>query len=84
MQEYQVGDIVCSCAGHDSGSYYIIMKQEKEYVYLVDGVYKTIGKPKKKKKKHILFVSRPDKRIGEQANDLEYKRVLKLYKKNQM
>jgi len=60
------------------------MKQEKEYVYLVDGVYKTIEKPKKKKKKHILFVSRPDKRIGEQANDLEYKRVLKLYKKNQM
>ena len=84
MQEYQVGDIVCSCAGHDSGFYYIIMKQEKEYVYLVDGVYKTIEKPKKKKKKHILFVTRPDKGIGEQANDLEYKRVLKLYKKNQM
>ncbi|MBQ1392698.1 MAG: RNA-binding protein [Lachnospiraceae bacterium] len=84
MQEYQVGDIVCSCAGHDSGSYYIIMKQEKEYVYLVDGVYKKIKKPKKKKKKHILFVTRPDKRMGDQANDLEYKRILKLYKKNQI
>jgi len=53
MSEAFVGYFACSLAGHDKGHIYLIIKEEKEYVYLSDGVLRTISNPKKKNKKHV-------------------------------
>ena len=42
MQELKAGQIICSMAGHDKGQFYIIIGVENEYVFLVDGKYKTL------------------------------------------
>lgn len=50
---FNVGDIVLSKMGRDSGRYYIIMDAEENYVYICDGDFHKVDKPKKKKLKHI-------------------------------
>ena len=40
-----------SKAGHDKGQMYVILKEEGEYLYLVDGKTRGVDNPKKKKKK---------------------------------
>lgn len=55
MQEFVVGDLVVSTAGHDMGQFYVIVDIiDKNYVALADGKNKPITSPKKKKIKHIL------------------------------
>lgn len=55
MQEFVVGDLVVSTAGHDMGQFYVIIDIiDKNYVALADGKNKPITSPKKKKIKHIL------------------------------
>lgn len=51
-----IGKFAISKAGHDKGQMYIIVKEECDFVFLCDGKYKTISKPKKKRKKHIQLV----------------------------
>ena len=51
MRELKAGQIVCSTAGHDKNQFYIINRVEGEYVFLVDGKYKLLSHPKKKRKK---------------------------------
>lgn len=55
MQEFVVGDLVVSTAGHDMGQFYVIVDIiDKNYVALADGKNRPITSPKKKKIKHIL------------------------------
>lgn len=56
MSEYEFGRFAISKAGRDKNNIYIILKADSEYVYLVDGNYKTMDKPKKKNKKHIKII----------------------------
>ena len=51
-----VGKFAKSKAGHDKDQIYVILKEDAEYVYLVDGKIKTINKPKMKRKKHISLM----------------------------
>ena len=51
MKEYGIGMMARSLAGHDRGKMYMILSQDEQYVYLSDGVYRTVDKLKKKKKK---------------------------------
>lgn len=50
---FNVGDIVLSTMGRDSDRYYIIMEAKENYVYICDGDFHRVDKPKKKKLKHI-------------------------------
>lgn len=50
------GMFVVSKAGHDKGTIYIIAAEDSEYVYLVDGKYRTLEKPKKKNREHICLI----------------------------
>ena len=68
-KELSFGQIVLSSAGHDAGRYYIVTDVDKEYVYLVDGKYKTISSPKKKNKKHIQILKYVDSGIVLKNND---------------
>lgn len=53
-----IGQFVTSKAGHDKDVLYVIMAEEKDFVWLCDGRLKTIEKPKKKRRKHIQPVNR--------------------------
>lgn len=51
--ELTTGAFVKSAAGHDKGGYFFILREEGEYIYLVDGKSRRLNCPKKKKKKHV-------------------------------
>ena len=56
--EYRKGDLARSLAGHDRGNDFIILAEAGEYVILVDGVSRTMEKPKRKNKKHVQVIHR--------------------------
>ena len=73
MNEYEKGSIVKSIAGHDKDQYYVILDQDQEYVYVVDGKIRTLMKPKKKKKKHIQTLNYVD---SDMKNQIHCNRLL--------
>ena len=86
-----IGFLASSKAGHDKDKIYVIIKEDKEYVWLADGKIKTIDNPKKKRKKHIQLIKyfyneeiRTSLSEGKKVSDLEIVMVLKNYKKQQM
>ena len=68
-----IGKFATSKAGHDKTKLYVIMNEDLEYVYLVDGDLKPLDKPKKKRKKHIQIINRVDETI---QNKLETKQII--------
>lgn len=56
MIHYDIGSLAFSKAGHDKKNLFIIIKEDWEYVYLVDGKNRTLERPKKKNKKHIQVI----------------------------
>ncbi len=83
------GKFATSKAGHDKSKIYVIIKEETEYVYLTDGIYKTVSKPKKKNKKHIQIINKgQDEKITqkllnkEPVSDEEIKRAIKIYERS--
>jgi len=50
---FQIGQIVFSKSGRDKGMPFVVLNVEGEYLYLADGKYRLIAKPKKKKLKHV-------------------------------
>lgn len=52
-----IGKLAKSKAGHDKDQIYLIIQEDKDFVYLVDGKIKKIENPKKKKKKHIQIIN---------------------------
>ena len=80
-----IGKFVTSKAGHDKTKLYVIMNEDSEYVYLVDGDLKPVDKPKKKSKKHIQIINRVDETIQNKLETKEIiynediKRAIKLY-----
>lgn len=53
-----LGMFAVSMAGHDKGRMYLIVKEEGDSVYLVDGNLRMLENPKKKKKKHLQIVKK--------------------------
>ena len=52
-----VGRFAISKAGHDKGTLYVIVAQEGDFVYMSDGIGKTIERPKKKRLKHVQLMN---------------------------
>ena len=75
------GTVVKSLKGHDSGKLFVVMKSEKDFVFLTDGKTRKKHNPKKKNLKHIEitqtripeFESLSDKKIRKQLNLLREK-----------
>ena len=75
-----VGMLAVSRAGHDKETTYVIIDEEDEYVYLADGQIRTVGRPKRKNKKHIQVIKKV--KIDKPADgfkDIEVKRTIKMY-----
>ena len=81
-----LGRVALSLKGHDKDSYFIILKEEGEYVYLADGKLRMLDKPKKKKKKHLEISSYISDDILEKLTNAQkilnsdIRKALELYK----
>lgn len=88
MINNEFGMLAFSLAGHDKDQIYIILKDDGEYVYLVDGEKRTLDKPKTKRRKHIQIIHQKDEQLiakmesGLQIRNEEIKRIIKLYKQS--
>lgn len=47
------GMVVKSMAGHDSGSYYAVIRVENGFAYIADGKLRKVESPKKKNPLHL-------------------------------
>lgn len=80
IEQGMTGMLAVSRAGHDKADIYVIIAEEDEYVYLADGGNRTVDRPKKKNKKHIQTIKKVQTgKTAEGWNDLEIKRVIKMY-----
>lgn len=85
MLEAKRGYFVQSLAGHDKGKIYVIEHTDDAYVYVVDGKYKLLDSPKKKKRKHIQITYKIDEELEQKINsnatlrDEDIKKAIKHY-----
>jgi len=75
------GSLVKSIQGHDKGRLYILTKIEKEFAWCVDGSFRTLEKPKKKRLKHLkdLFSVFDDYLKNDKIYDYQIKTFLNNY-----
>ena len=57
--ELNRGDVVRSLAGRDKGRLFFVVECDETYAILADGRLRKLEKPKRKKRKHVQWVSRP-------------------------
>ncbi len=55
--EAKCGMIVRSMAGHDKGSFLVIVSLDGDFAYLADGKERKLETPKKKRLKHIALTN---------------------------
>ena len=53
MRELETGMFARSLAGHDKGRLYVVLEAEGDSVLVADGKYRTLDRPKRKKRKHL-------------------------------
>ena len=86
MSEY-TGLLVKSTAGHDNGEIFFILREEGEYIYLVDVKIRRLDCPKKKNKKNVIPLlwekqSPGDKiRENKRVTDEEIKHFIRCFKR---
>lgn len=72
-------------AGHDKNQIYFLLKEDEEYVYLVNGTTKPLEKPKKKNRKHIQLIKNLPVEVTEVmeagTTNENVKRAIKIYQK---
>ena len=56
--EFQVGDVVCSKAGRDEGTFLVVDGIEGGYPLLCDGKQRPLERPKRKNPLHLAGTSR--------------------------
>ena len=56
MESIEKANIVRSGAGRDKGSLFVVLAVEGEYLLLADGKRRKLDSPKRKKRRHVLFV----------------------------
>ena len=86
--ELRKGMLAISKAGHDKDSWYVVSGFDQTQAFLVNGVNRTMERPKKKKLKHLQPVNEvPEFLQNKLQNDTpwtneEIKRAIKLAKKD--
>ena len=69
--EIAASNIVRSVAGRDQGKLFIVLAVEGEYLLLADGKGRKAESPKRKKRKHVLFVAENDSRLADKIKRSE-------------
>ena len=71
MLDLNVGSIVRSVAGRDAKRIFVVISVEEDsgenggYVWIADGKLRKIETPKRKKLRHLRFLSPADRELGE-------------------
>ena len=84
--EIAKSDIVRSDAGRDRGKIFIVLAVEGEYLLLADGKGRRVEAPKRKKRRHVLFVAADESRLvdkikrSEKITNSELRRTLAAYR----
>ena len=63
--EIAKSNIVRSDAGRDKGKLFVVLAVEGEFLLLADGKARKVENPKRKKRRHVLFVSAEKTRLSE-------------------
>ena len=63
--------IVRSDAGRDKGKLFVVLAAEGEYLLLADGKSRKVENPKRKKRRHVLFVAADDTRLSDKIKSEE-------------
>ncbi len=86
--ELKEGMLAISKAGHDKKSWYVVLNVEGNKAFLVNGVNRTMDRPKAKKLKHLQPVNLVPEILqvkletGKAWTNEEIKRVLKIAKQD--
>ena len=64
-------NIVRSDAGRDKGKLFVVLAVEGEYLLLADGKSRKVEAPKRKKRRHVLFVAEDESRLSEKIKGEE-------------
>ena len=59
-----ISDVVASTAGRDEGKLFYVIGTDPVYLLLANGKDRTLDKPKRKKRKHVRRVLRPETRVA--------------------
>lgn len=84
--EIAKSDIVRSDAGRDRGKIFIVLAVEGEYLLLADEKGRRVEAPKRKKRRHVLFVAADESRLAdkikrsEKITNSELRRTLAAYR----
>ena len=60
-----ISNIVRSTAGRDKGDLFFVLATEGDFLLLADGKSRKLESPKRKKRRHVLFVSAEETRLSE-------------------
>ena len=64
LPDITISDVVVSAAGRDQGKLFYVVDLDADYLMLVNGKDRTLEKPKRKKRKHVQKVLRPETRVA--------------------
>ena len=64
-----ISDVVTSTAGRDQGKLFYVIGTDPVYLMLVNGKDRTLEKPKRKKRKHVQKVLRPETRVADKIKN---------------
>ena len=84
--EIAKSNIVRSDAGRDKGKLFVVLAVEGEYLLLADGKSRKVESPKRKKRRHVLFVAADENRLSdkmkseEKITNSEFRRTLAGYR----
>ena len=88
MDEISISDIIVSAAGRDQGKLFYVIGTDGVYVLIANGKDRKLEHPKRKKLKHVRFVTRTDSRVaaklrtGEKVLNSELRRDLAELRRN--
>ena len=69
--EIAQSNIIRSDAGRDKGKLFVVLAVEGEYLLLADGKSRRVETPKRKKRRHVLFVAAEETRVSEKIKNNE-------------
>ena len=84
--EIAKSNIIRSDAGRDKGKLFVVLAVEGEFLLLADGKSRKVENPKRKKRRHVLFVSAEETRLadklkrGEKITNSELRRTLAIFR----
>ena len=65
LSDFHISDLVISTAGRDKGELFYVIAEEDQYLFLANGKDRPLDRPKRKKRKHVQKVLRPETRVAD-------------------